>query len=306
MSNYQLSTLIQSHTPTAIWAEIKLLLSMAYPAFDSELLHNAYMHTARLYNGRYPGYRSCNTRYHDFSHASETCLALARIIHGAKVTGRTFSHQDITVSLIAALLHDAGFIQEADDVEGTGAKYTATHVTRSKTFLAEQAETYGLSAEDVKNGRCMILYTDLAIAIEDVSCGGTADVKHLGEMLGAADLLAQMADHYYLEKLLYLYDEFQEARIGNYTDSADMLHKTVSFFEVVDKRLENIIEKTNTYLTHHFQDRWHIDCNLYTCTIEGHHQYLEEILAIPNSDPRDHLRRDPYKNLQNNNGNSHE
>lgn len=295
MSNNQLFTLIQTHIPTAIWAEIDLLLGSAYPAFDTGCLHNAYKHTARLYNGRYPGYRSCNTHYHNFFHASATCLALARIIHGAKIAGRTFSHQDITISLVAALLHDAGFIQEVDDVEGTGAKYTATHVARSKTFLAQQAETYGLSAEDVKNGRCMILYTDLAIPMESVACA-TADVDYLGEMLGAADLLAQMADHYYLEKLLCLYDEFQEAGIGNYTDSADMLHQTVSFYDIVDERLANISKKVDGYLIYHFRDRWQIDCNLYACAIDEHRQYLEKILAIPNSDPRDHLRRDPYKN----------
>ena len=301
MSNYQLSTLIQSHTPTAVWSEIRLLLSMAYPTFDSTRVYNAYINTARLYNGRYPGYRSCNTRYHDFSHASETCLTLTRIIHGAQITGRTFSHQDITISLIAALLHDAGFIQTTDDVEGTGAKYTATHVARSESFLAQHAETYALSAEDVVNGRAMILYTDLAIPMESIETS-TADVKELGEMLGAADLLAQMADRYYLEKLRYLYDEFEEADLGNYDSPTDMLHKTISFFGIVDERLANISEKLDNYLVHHFRKRWQIEHNLYTQAIDNHHAYLEKILAIPNSDPRQFLRRDPFKNMHNNNG----
>jgi len=305
MSNYQLSTLIQSHTPTAVWAEIRLLLSMAYPAYDSRRLYNAYLNTARLYNGRYPGYRSCNTRYHDFSHSTETCLALTRIIHGAKVTGREFSHQDITTSLICALLHDAGFIQTADDVDGTGAKYTATHVARSESFLAQHAKTYDLSPEDVKNGRCMILYTDLAIPMENIEAS-TADITELGELLGTADLLAQMADRYYLEKLFYLYDEFQEANIGNYDNPIDMLHKTLSFFDIVDKRLAHISETVDNYLVHHFRERWQINLNLYAQSMNNHHAYLEKILAIPDSDPCQYLRRDPFKNMRNNNGHSHE
>ena len=303
MSNYQLSTLIQSHTPTAVWAEIRLLLSTAYPTFDSSRLYNAYINTARLYNGRYPGYRSCNTRYHDFSHASESCLALTRIIYGAKYTGRTFSHQNITTSLIAALLHDAGFIQTADDTEGTGAKYTATHVTRSESFLAQHAEAYDLSDEDVENGRVMILHTDLTIPMESIETS-TADIKELGEMLGAADLLAQMADRHYLEKLLYLYDEFEEADLGNYVSSIDMLQKTISFFDVVDERLRFINKTVNNYLVHHFRKRWQIDRNLYTQAINNHHTYLKQVLATPNSDPRHYLRRDPFKDMRNN-GRSH-
>jgi len=305
MSNYQLSTLIQSHTPTAVWAEIRLLLSTAYPAYDSSRLYNAYINTARLYNGRYPGYRSCNTHYHNFSHSTETCLALTRIIHGAKITGRTFSHQDITTTLIAALLHDAGFIQAADDVEGTGAKYTATHVARSESFLAQHAETYDLSPEDVENGRCMILYTDLAIPMESIE-PNTSDIKELGEMLGAADLLAQMGDRYYLEKLLYLYDEFEEANIGNYDSPVDMLYKTISFFGMVEERLALVNETVDNYLVHHFRERWQINHNLYAQAINNHHAYLEKILAIPNSDPRQYLRRDPFKDMRDNNGRLHE
>lgn len=304
MSNYQLSTLIQSHTPTAVWAEIRLLLDMAYPAFDSTRLYNAYLNTARLYNGRYPGYRSCNTRYHDFSHATETCLALTRIIHGAKAAGREFTHQDITTSLIAALLHDVGFIQQADDVEGTGAKYTVTHVARSESFLTEHAKAYALSAADVENGRCMILFTDLNIPMESIDTN-EADIRELGELLGAADLLAQMADRYYLEKLLYLYDEFEEANLGNYDSPVDMLHKTLSFFGIVDNRLADISDKVDTYLMYHFRTRWQIDRNLYASAINNHHVYLEKILTIPDADPRQHLRRDPFKNMRNHNGRSH-
>ncbi len=295
MSNYQLSTLLQSHTPTVVWSEIRLSLTMAYPDFNVERLYAAYLNTTRLYNGRYPGYRSCNTRYHDFSHAAETCLALTRLIHGAKIAGREFSQQEITTSLIAALLHDAGFIQEADDVDGTGAKYTATHVERSGIFLERHSESYGLSAEEVDNGRIMILYTSLSIPLEDVEAS-TENVAQLGKLLGAADLMAQMADRYYLEKLLYLYDEFKEADVGNYHGPVDMLRQTVGFFAVVDDRLASITEMINTYFTNHFRERWRININLYAQAIERQHAYLEQILATSDDDPRQHLRRKLSRN----------
>ncbi len=293
MSDYQLSTLLQPYTPATVWVEIRLLLGMIYPDFAYGRVHNAYWNTIRLYNGRYPNYRSCNTHYHDFSHAAATCLALTRLIHGAKIAGREFSPQETTTSLIAALLHDVGFIQEIGDFEGTDAKYTVTHVDRSKEFLARHAEGYQLSVEEVENGRTMISYTDLSIPMEEIETS-KEDIAQLGKLLGAADLMAQMADRYYLEKLFYLYDEFKEAEVGRYDDPVDMLRQTVGFFVAVDERLSSIKEKMNSYFRNHFRVRWGIDIDLYEQTLRRQSSYLQDSLAIPNSDPSQYLRRHLY------------
>jgi len=71
-------------------------------------------------------------------HTTDTFLAMARMIHGATLEGETFSERHINLGLIAALLHDSGYIQSESDLQGTGAKYTASHVQRSIDFLNYQ------------------------------------------------------------------------------------------------------------------------------------------------------------------------
>jgi hypothetical protein len=81
------------------------------------------------------GYRSCNTNYHNFDHAIDTLLASARLLDGYNLTHRPLPARLAVQLMLSALLHDTGYIQEAWDVEGTGGKYTTTHVARSEQFL---------------------------------------------------------------------------------------------------------------------------------------------------------------------------
>ena len=41
----------------------------------------------------------------------------------------------------------------------------------------------------------------------------------------------------------------------------------------------------------HFSDRWGIDEDLYLTSIQRQRHYLNRILDMPGSDPRDHLKR---------------
>ena len=84
----------------------------------------------------------------------------------------------------------------------------------------------------------MILCTDLSADISAIDFSSDA-IGLLGKMLGTVDLLAQMADRTYLEKLLFLYHEFSEARVGDYKDEIDLLRKTVIFYDFIDRRLKN-------------------------------------------------------------------
>ncbi len=56
-------------------------------------------------------------------------------------------------------------------------------------------------------------------------------------MLGSADLLGQMSDRAYLEKLLFLYKEFREAGIPGFNTEFDIIRKTVDFYEITVQRL---------------------------------------------------------------------
>jgi hypothetical protein len=193
------------------------------------------------------------------------------------------------LGLISAILHDAGYIQEDSDRDGTGAKHTVSHVQRSMDFLERYGKEQGLSDEAIENGRTIIHCTELSVDIKAIAFPST-EIELLSKMLGASDLLAQMADRTYLEKLLFLYHEFSEAKLGDYKSELDLLEKTVGFYDFIAHRLEATLDSTDRFMKSHFAARWKINRNLYQEAIEKQKNYLLHILQ-ESTDPRTHLRR---------------
>ena len=291
----RLHDLVQMNSPEAVLDEVLIILRLISPDYDVAPVTSAFISTVNLYEGRYPGYRACNTEYHDFNHITDTFLAMARLIHGAVIEGETFSDRQIALGLTATLLHDAGYIQEEGDREGTGSKHTVIHVRRSMDFFKSYGKQHGFSEEKIAAGQSMILCTDLAVDISSMAFPSVT-VGLLGKMLGAADLLAQMSDRKYLEKLLFLYYEFKEGKVGGYESEVDLLRKTLGFYDLVAERLETMLDATDRFMIPHLRSRWDIQVNLYQEAIQKQKNYLHQILAVPDSDPRDKLRRDRIVN----------
>jgi hypothetical protein len=291
LNDLQLSTLIPVVSRDAVLEETIVILGLISPDFDAVPVGSAFKSTVDLFHGKYPGYRACNTEYHDLRHTTDTFLAMIRLIHGAVLDGEAFTDRQILLGLITALLHDAGYIQEEHDTEGTGSKYTSSHVRRSMDFLERHGSALGLSYEEIVEGRAIILCTDLAV---DVSTIGFTTAKGglLGKMLGTADLLAQMADRAYLEKLLFLYYEFKEAGVGYYESEMDLLRKTLAFYDFIALRLKTALDEVDRFMSSHFTGRWGIKENLYHVAIEKQKEHLRKIMEIPKIDLRDHLKRD--------------
>jgi hypothetical protein len=290
MKQRQLADLIPMNSPEAVLEESLTILNLISPDFDSGPVVSAFSDTVSLYSGTYPGYQACTTDYHDLRHTTDDFIAMARLIHGAVIDGEGLTHRQINVGLIATLFHDAGYLLEDDDHEGTGGKYTIGHVQRSMDFMKTHGKDYGLSDQEITEGRAMILCTDLSVEILSVSFP-TDEAKLLGILLGSADILAQMADRTYLEKLLFLYYEFREGNVGDYESEMDLLQKTLGFYDFIDHRLGKTAEMTDRFMLLHMASRWDIHINLYTESIEGQKAYLKKILAMPDSDPRTHLKR---------------
>jgi len=289
MPDLQLSQLIDSESPQAAWEEVQIILSLISPDFALEPVADGWKTAVALYNGRFPGYQACNTPYHDLNHIADVFLAMARLIHGATLNGQTLTNHKITLGLVAALFHDSGLIQTADDTEGTGAKYLADHDRRSMELLEKFGRTANWTDNDIADGRFLIGCTDLSNNIAAIAYPD-AEIKQLGQLLAAADLIAQMADRAYLEKLLFLYHEFKEGGIGDYTSEVDLLEKTVNFYDFVIQRLAPIERMINRHARRHFEARWKVDINLYTEAMLRQMLYLQNALRQP-GDPRDHLRR---------------
>jgi len=61
--------------------------------------------------------------------------------------------------VLAILLHDTGYLKKRDDTDGTGAKYTVTHVHRSGEFAAQLLGERGFNATDIYAVQNMIRCT---------------------------------------------------------------------------------------------------------------------------------------------------
>ena len=136
----------------------------------------------------------------------------------------------------------------------------------------------------------MILCTELDADIAAIPFP-SREAELLGKMLATADLLSQMADRTYLEKLLFLYYEFREGNVGDFQDELDMLQKSVGFFDFISHRLKNKLDGCYRFMKNHFSFRWGIEEDLYLESIDRQKDYLRQILKMPGSDPRDHLKR---------------
>jgi hypothetical protein len=282
----QLSTLIDMTSPKAVMVEVSKLLLEILPAMDLKPLINLFSDLVRLFEGDYPGYHSCNTEYHNLNHTMDNVLALARIAHGASVSGREFQERPLRLGVISSFLHDTGYIQTTSDNTGTGAKYTSVHVERSIEFAKRYLKKNRFPVSDATDVSHMILCTD--VHVNDIPF--TSDgIRDMGLMVGTADLLGQMADRTYLEKLLFLYLEFKEGCIPGYEAERDMLVKTAHFYDLVKKRLEKDLSGVNRFLLPHFRKRWNIDCDLYLESINRNINYLGKIITEKNY--RDRLRR---------------
>ncbi|MFZ5797787.1 MAG: HD domain-containing protein [Desulfobulbus sp.] len=262
--------------PEDIFREIKYIISLMVDNFDFDFLDLAFDNVQRIFTGRFPGYQASNTAYHNHDHTMAVTLALARLIHGCFLSNRMiFSPELIECGVIAAFFHDSGLIQKKTDNEGTGAKYTQFHEERSILFVQEYLTSVGRSEEMINRCGQMIQCTKLITPPDSLEFE-SEEVRLMGYILGTADIVAQMADRVYLERLPLLFDELKEGGVPGYESTVDIYSQTVTFFRnVIKKRLFEDFQGIVEDIRHHFQQRWNIDQNLYVTAIESNINYIE-------------------------------
>ncbi len=270
--------------------EAEAVMREFFPEYDVKIFAKAFEDVEQLFFGNYPGFRASNTKYHDFEHTCSVVLAMARLIYGGMAEGQSFSEEDCLKGLLSALYHDVGLIQDIDDTLGTGAKHPVGHEERSILFMRCNLDGV-LSADDIEDIADCIRCTILAMSPSKVSFR-TSNMRVMGFFLGSADLLAQIADRYYLEKLLLLFEEFQEAKLPGYDTAFDLLSKTRSFYQdVARKRLDHEFRGVDVYARPYFKGRWDVDKDLYKEAIDRNLAYLDEILSENADDLKGFLAR---------------
>lgn len=277
----QISQLVDATQPYAVLEEVKNNFVYFYPVEEFFIIRNTFHDFIDLMEGRYPGYQQCNTKFHDIQHTTDALLAISRLIDGYNIKHGKKGQlpvKKVKLALIATLFHDSGYIQTLEDVEGSGAKYTLTHVERSIEFLEKYLPRKGFSKQDVVSASNMVLCTGMSKDISKIKFTDKEE-RILGLMLGTADYLGQMSSRTYLEKLVFLYYEFVEGGVTGYSSEYDLLKKTLTFYQTVKDELNGVYDKMYKYAEYHFKKRYRIDKNLYLVAIERAIKYLETITS---------------------------
>jgi len=266
--------------PQEVLAEVKKIIRLRFGNFQFSRFDQAFGDILSLFDGNYPGYRRCNTLYHDLTHTLDCLLVTAKLIYGAFLNGIIFDQRDVTLVLISALMHDTGYIQTVDDNTGTGAKYTTCHIERSIEFMKKYFQDKGFPSEYLPICSNLLHCTGLDVNIAKIKFQ-SREQEILGKILGTADLIGQMANENYLEKLPLLYYEFKEGGVPGYTDEYDLLKKTPAFWEMVKERFITELGQVDRYLRDYLRVLWGINQDLYRQAIDRNIERLQSYLAAP-------------------------
>lgn len=276
--------------PEAVAREVRTILHIMHRRAEHRLFEQVLEDTLGLYAGEYPGYQACNTDYHDLTHTLDVLLATARLAHGAHVEGVPFTPAQMDLALAAALLHDVGYIQSLEDGDGTGAKYTLTHVRRSVEFAGPYLAGLGLDPVAVQDCQSLIWSTDLGLDVGDLAFS-SPQASLLGRMVATADLVGQTADDIYLEKLADLYTEFMEGEVPGFPSEWDLVRKTLDFFTFIQGRLRGQLGGLCQCLRAHFRARHSLDRDLYAEYMHKNIFFLDYTLRTEGEGYRSRLRR---------------
>jgi hypothetical protein len=273
----EINSLFANSDPGTVWDKAASILIRINPGYDTTLIKTVFDDVMCLFRGDYPGYSSIKTLYHDKRHTLDVFICAVRLMHGVYLSRNRLSDDEMTLIMIAALMHDIGYSQMDGEDGGTGAQYTQTHVSRGiafmKKYIAEKhlPSTYPAALEPMISGTNPALKFPL-IEFPDER------TRLLGQVVATADLTGQMADRTYLEKLLFLYLEFKEAHFGNYRNMLDLLRKTNTFYGVTREKLDGALGGMYHELSLHFKAAMGVENNYYLESIEKNIAYLAKVI----------------------------
>ena len=263
--------------PTAVEVEVQAAHLAIFPDDDDKaFVSRAFGWAIACFTGNYKGYQKVDAPYHDLEHTLQGTLCMARLLRGRHLAGAypRLTPPLFRLGLLAILLHDTGYLKKREDTQGTGAKYTVTHVDRSADLAAELLGEKSFGPREILAVQNMIHCTGLDAALSAIPFQSDLE-RTVGFALGTADLLGQMAAGDYVDKLPILYDEFAEAAeyskeethfVATYSGAADLMRKTPAFWKtVVRSKLNRDFRKLYTFLNDPYP--------------EGPNEYLERIEA---------------------------
>jgi hypothetical protein len=265
-NNLDVSNCVDVTSSAAVNDAVGKIYAQLYPGVSAEALDRAFADLDRFYRGAFPGYRACDTPYHDIQHVLDVTLAMARLMDGyERMEGgwKRFGAPLFRLGIVTALFHDIGYLREADDTEHrNGAEMTLTHVSRGSRFLRWYLSGIGMG-DMAEAAAGLIHFTGYEMPISQIVVPSLR-YRLLGTLLGSADLIAQMADRCYLEKCRdRLYPEFVAGGLAVkrlpdggeevvFESGVDLVRKTPRYFEDAARRLDEEFGSNYHYGGRHF------------------------------------------------------
>ena len=303
-NDHDVSDCIRTTDAAAVGGEVVRLFKGLYRGRPCPELERAFADAWSLYQGAHPDYYPCDTEYHDIQHVLDVTLAMARLMDGYE-RGRAEGQPALVpevfiVGALAALFHDFGYLRRKQDRRHRyGAEYTLTHVSRGSAFLRRYARELGLGHLSKVAGT-LVHYTGYERPAESIRISDML-LRRVGQMLGTADIIAQMSDRCYLEKCRErLFPEFVlgglagrslvgRRALPQFASGDELVHRTPGFYQNASRRLDLQLARAYEYAAHHFGGR-----NLYVEEMQKNVRYAQQV-AQREGEAR--LRRQPPSTL---------
>ena len=303
-NEYDVTDKIRTTDPAEVTAEVLRLFRGLYDGSPARTLERAFADLTRVYAGRNPDYLSCDTEYHDLQHVLDVTLAMARLMDGYE-RGRNGSPplraDCFVLGVIIALFHDFGYLRRrADRRHRYGAEYTLNRVGRGSKYVQRYLARVGLKRHACTAAQ-LVHYSGYERPAEAIRVNDTL-LRRIGQMLGTADIIAQMADRCYLEKCRdRLYPEFALGGLTRrkqpngrtqvvFHSGEDLVRKTPGFYVNASRRLDLQLARCYKYAERHFGGQ-----NLYLEKVQRNVRYVQCATNVPIDDV---LRRTPPHTLR--------
>jgi hypothetical protein len=205
-----------------------------------------------LFHGKNPEFQPCDTAFHDFDHTMQATAAVADLLaaHRQNSVIAALKQRDWELAIAAAILHDTGYLKRRNDVDGSGAKYSAIHVGRGCFHAWDLLPPFGFTRDELRQIQNAICATAISVSMEGLPFHDPREWL-IGALVATGDMLGQMAAEDYPERLAGLYLEFREATVFSRLQKASF---------AVHKNLLDLLEGTekfyNGYVTRMLDQEW--------------------------------------------------
>jgi hypothetical protein len=231
-----------------------------------------------LYNGQWPDYAPCQVGYHTIQHALDVTLAFARIISGYHIQNpdRIIPEHTYSAGIIAALLHDSGYLKDKMDIDGKGGKFSFSHVERSSLLVDKYLTRLSWTPEQTQYVRSIIELSDFTHNPQ-IPVFPSHEHDMVAKAVATADLIAQIADVDYIQRLHLLYEEFLEAY--EFEGKKNLVNRSIHVYDSFQELHDETVAFYKNFILPrlHLFDR--VDRNLVIFFKNGRNPYSENIIA---------------------------